>query len=127
MRIAGIVAVLVASILTSTGTPVIAQAPDSHSLLGEWSGTWASQGPDRGAANGQYTLTIKNIDGARAFCHLYSTSAKSSNSVDFVAKLEGNTLSWSGQFPTQLTINGNEMKGVRQGGRFPADIALKKK
>jgi hypothetical protein len=127
MRNAGIVAVLVASIVMSAASPVIAQAPDSPSLLGEWSGTWVSQGPDKGIANGQYTLTIKKIDGAKAFCRLDSSSSKSSNSVDLVAKLEGNTLSWGGQFPTVLTVNGNEMKGVRQGARYPADIALKKK
>jgi hypothetical protein len=127
MRIAGIVAVLVAVIVALAVGPALAQAPESQALIGEWSGTWASQGPDQGSANGQYTLTIKKIDGAKAFCHLYSTSARTSNSADIVAKLEGNTLIWGGQFPTQLTVHGNEMKGVRQGGKYPATIALKKK
>jgi hypothetical protein len=44
-----------------------------------------------------------------------------------VARLEGNKVSWGGQFPTELTVNGNEMKGVRQGARYPADITLRKK
>ncbi|HEU5305399.1 MAG TPA: hypothetical protein VFU40_12195 [Gemmatimonadales bacterium] len=107
-----------------------AQTPlDPKALIGEWSGTWQSTGPDAATVKGQYTLTIKNIEGTRAYCDVFTTGPRGRTEGQPIATLQGNRLSWGGQFATEFTISGTDMNGSRQGGPGggPVEIKLKKK
>jgi hypothetical protein len=106
---------------------VSGQTLDPQSLISEWSGTWQSTGPDTAAYRGQYVLTIKRIEGAKVFCHVFVTNPRGNSQGEPVATLAGNRLSWGGQFPTEFTVSGTEMRGSRQGGPAPLEITLKKK
>src|SRR5262245_14975001 len=100
------------------------------SLVGEWVGTWtagATSGGSggRGGPQGPYSLVITRVDGDRVF----GTVAFREFSGKVVGTLSGNTLTFAGErFRTELTVDGNQMHGTRQGGGVPARaIQLQKK
>jgi hypothetical protein len=106
---------------------VIGETIDPQSLIGEWVGVWQNTGPDAATYRGQYILTIKRVEGTKVFCHISSTSSRGSSQGEPVATLAGNRLSWGGKFPTEFTVSGTEMRGIRQGSLAPIEITLKKK
>lgn len=110
---------------------VFAQATlDPQSLVGEWAGKWiaaATGGGNggRGGTQGPYALVITKIEGDRVFATV--ESREFSGAVR--GTLADNRLTFAGpQFRTELTIEGNQMRGLRQGGGLPPrEIQLVKK
>jgi|SRR5262245_8224036 len=105
-------------------------AIDPQSLVGEWSGKWiaaATGGGNGGRAGlqGPYVLTITKVEGTRVLATIETRGF----SGDIRGTLEDNRLIFAGQqFRTELTVDGKEMRGQRQGGGIPArEIELVKK
>jgi hypothetical protein len=110
-----------------TPHPASPQAIDPQSLIGEWAGTWHGKSPEMASARGSYILTIEKIDGAKVTCRVYFSHARGEFRGQPPARLEGNRLRWGGPLATELTIEGNTMRGTRTGGQIPAEINLTKK
>jgi len=88
-----------------------AQAPlDPQSLVGEWSGTW--QNKHYSGGNGQYHLTIEQVKGDKVYVQVVISGR---DTFKTVGTLNGNRLTFSKQNPTELLIDGNQMKGTSQG------------
>ena len=101
-----------------------AQAPlDPQSLVGEWSGTWTAK---HHGGNGQYHVTIERVEGNKVFGQVVKSGRDRFN---IVGTLAGNRLKFGGSGnPTELLIEGNQMKGSTQGAirANPTDITLTK-
>ena len=102
---------------------VLAQsAVDPQALIGEWNGRWtigAAGGGvgGRGGTQGPYKLVITKVEGDRVFATLDTQGF----SGKITATLAGNTLSFGNdRLQTQLTVDGNQMRGTRSGGVAPA-------
>jgi hypothetical protein len=122
-----VVAVIVA-ILVSTGRAQ--PALDPQSLIGEWTGKWTSgattggPGP-RSGREGPFALTISQVQGS--VVHGAFTMAGVTTKIR--ATLQGNQLRFGNeQTQTELTIDGDQMRGTRQRAGTPlVMLELKKK
>lgn len=121
---------LVAAIVGSSVSTVRAQAKiDPQSLIGEWTGKWVTShgpGPRRaGGPNGPYALTIKQVTGDQ----VRATLDVVGQAREIRAKLVENRLTFGNdQFQTELTVDGDQMRGTRQGSAsIPWVIELTKK
>jgi hypothetical protein len=118
-------------LLAAPATPLAAQpALDPRSLVGEWTGTWTAGATgggtgSRAGTQGPYTLAISRVDGGRVF----GTIQTRWYSGNIRGTLEDNRLIVaSEQYRTELTVDGNQMRGTRQGGGIPpVGIQLVKK
>src|SRR5262249_57741514 len=102
------------------------QAPlDPQSLVGEWSGSWINK-QQRGV-NGQYHLRIDQVKGNKVFGQVTIVGREKAE-FKIGGTLDGNRLTFGTQNPTELLIEGNQMKGSSQGAvrANPMDIALTK-
>ena len=97
-------------------------ALDPQSLVGEWTGKWIAAavvgqgGGGRGGMQGPYSLVITKVEGGSVFATLETQGF----SGPIRATLAGNSLTFGGGlFRTELTVDGNEMRGTRQGGGIP--------
>ena len=103
-----------------------AQAPlDPQSLVGEWNGMWINKNI-RGY-NGQYHLTIEQVKGDKVYGQVV-ISGRETAEFKMVGTLNGNRLTFGKQNPTELLIDGNQMKGTSQGSARanPHEITLAK-
>jgi hypothetical protein len=103
-----------------------AQAPlDPQSLIGVWSGTWINKNV-RGY-NGQYQLTIEQVKGDKVNGKVV-ISGRETAQFKIGGTLSGNRLTFGKQNPTELLIEGNQMKGTSQGSVHanPHEISLMK-
>jgi hypothetical protein len=119
---------LIASVVASAALAVSAwsQAPlDPQSLVGEWSGSWMNKRLQ--GANGQYHLTIEQVQGDKVYGQVVM-SGRETVQFKLVGTLAGNRLTFGSVNPTELLIEGNQMKGSTQGSvrANPLDIALTK-
>jgi hypothetical protein len=130
-RLFVIVLTLVVLVLVP-GSQGSAQAPlDPQALIGEWVGKWvaitmAGGGSRRaGGREAPYALTINRVQGNRVLARLENQGF----SGNINATLSGNRLTFGNeQFQTVLTVEGDEMRGTRQGGGAPPyEITLAKK
>jgi hypothetical protein len=102
---------------------------DPQSLIGQWTGKWISgavtggPGP-RGGREGPFALTITRVDGNAA----YGAFEMVGVTTKIRATLQGNQLRFSNeQFQTELTIDGDRMRGTRQRAGTPAVVLELKK
>jgi len=98
---------------------------DPQSLVGEWSGSWINK-HQRGV-NGQYHLRIDQVKGNKVFGQVTIVGREKAE-FKIGGTLDGNRLTFGTQNPTELLIEGNQMKGSSQGAvrANPMDIALTK-
>jgi hypothetical protein len=102
---------------------------DPQSLLGEWTGKWvyaqATGGRRAGGTTGPYALTVKRVEGER----VAATLDVLGQTWDIRARLFENRLTFGNeQFQTELMVDGDQMRGRRQGsGSIPWLIELTKK
>ena len=116
---------------------VPAQVTDAH-LIGEWVGTWTSTlyqdtGLPPGATprgiknNGEYHLTITKVEGGRVYARVQQPGMPLPE-FNVVATLNQNVIYYANErIKTELTVDGNRMKGTRLGGQAPWQISLQKK
>jgi len=129
MRILVFALAFVTCALVASDAVVLAQSSvDPQALIGEWNGRWtqvAGGTGGRGGTQGPYTLVITKVEGDRVSGTL-DTQGFSGN---IMATLSGNQLSFGNdRVHTQLTVDGNQMRGTRSGGGVPTrDIQLTKK
>jgi hypothetical protein len=117
--------VLVVTIVGSSFSTVSPQATvDPQSLIGEWRGTWTSgavtggPGP-RSGRQGPFALTITQVEGnlVRATVEMQGVTS------NIRATLLGNQLTFGNeQFQTELTIDGDHMRGTRQRAGTPRTV-----
>jgi hypothetical protein len=128
MRSRHVVTMLILAALVSVSPDSAAQSPfDSQTLVGEWVGKWTLSvggGGRAGGREGPYVLTIKRVEGE----HVFARVEFQGQSRDIRATLSGNRLAFGNeQFQTALTVEGDQMRGTRQGGGIPSrDITLTK-
>ena len=96
-----------------------ASAVDPASLIGEWRGTMMPRGSSAGrgsARGGDYVLTITSVKGNTVRGQIVGPDEGSSGQLK--GTLEKGTLHFTGGggSKTRLTINGDSMEGVREGG-----------
>lgn len=120
--------IFIASVVALAGLVVSAwsqAALDPQSLVGEWSGSWINK-KVRGA-NGQYHLTIEQVQGSKVYGQV-AISGRETVQFKIVGTLDGNRLTFGTQNPTELLIEGKQMKGAAQGSvrANPMDITLTK-
>jgi hypothetical protein len=98
---------------------------DPQSLIGNWSGSWTNK--LLRSANGQYHLKIEQVRGNKVY-GLVDISGTSSIQYRLDGTLDGNRLTFGTQNPTELLIEGNQMKGSSQGSvrGNPWEITLTK-
>ena len=118
----------VASVLVSASLAVSAwsQAPlDPQSLVGEWSGSWINKKLQ--GANGQYHLKVEQVRGNKVYGNV-AIIGRETVQFNIVGTLDGNRLTFNPQNPTELVIEGKQMKGSAQGSARanPMDISLAK-
>jgi hypothetical protein len=94
-------------------------------LIGNWSGSWTNK--LLRSANGQYHLKIEQVRGNKVY-GLVDISGTSSIQYRLDGTLDGNRLTFGTQNPTELLIEGNQMKGSSQGSvrGNPWEITLTK-
>jgi hypothetical protein len=112
--------------LASLAGSAWSQAPlDPQSLIGEWSGTWTNT--KLSGAHGQYSLKIDQVRGNKVYGEVF-IAGQERLQFKMVGTLEGNKLTFGTQNPTELLIEGTQMKGRTQGAMRgnPWDIALTK-
>jgi|SRR5215475_8624821 len=131
MRTRGLAFGLLLACLTLCPDPLLAQAAlDPQSLVGQWTGKWiaaATGGGNggRGGTQGPYSLTITRVEGDVVF----ATVEYREFSGNVRGTISDNQLTFVGpQFRTELRIDGNQMRGLRQGGGLPPrEIQIVKK
>jgi hypothetical protein len=108
------------SVSTVRAQPTI----DPQSLIGEWRGTWTAgvvtggPGP-RSGKQGPFSLTIRKVEGNVA----QGTVEMVGVTTNIRATLVGNQLSFGNdQFQTELTIDGDHMRGTRQRAGTPRTV-----
>jgi len=122
-------AFLTCALFASDAVLLAQSSVDPQALIGEWTGRWrqgAVGGPGgRGGTQGPYKLLITKVEGDRVSGSL-DTQGFSGN---VTATLSGNQLSFGNdRVQTQLTVDGNQMRGTRSGGGLPTrEIQLTKK
>jgi hypothetical protein len=125
---------LVLLILVSGPISIPAQVSEAQ-LVGEWVGDWKAEHgvgpkptPPRGEQNaGEYRLTILKVEDGKVHGRVRQPGSTLPE-FDFVGTLNQNVLSYGNErIQTQLTIDGNRMKGTRLGGPLPWQISLQKK
>jgi hypothetical protein len=101
------------------------EALDPQSLVGEWRGSWIDK--KRPGANGQYFLTIEQVHANKVYGQV-AISGRESVQFKIVGTLAGNRLTFGTQNPTELLIEGKQMRGSAQGSvkGNPMEIALAK-
>ena len=101
------------------------EALDPQSLVGEWGGSWINK-HQRGFT-GQYHLIVEKVAGNKVYGQV-TISGRDTAQFKIVGTLAGNRLTFGTQNPTELLIEGKQMKGAAQGaGRAaPLDITLTK-
>jgi hypothetical protein len=112
--------------LTALAGAAWSQAPlDPQSLVGDWSGSWMNKKLQ--GANGQYHLRIDEVKGNKVFGQV-TIAGREKAEFKIRGTLEGNRLTFGTQNPTELLIEGNQMKGSAQGAvrANPMDITLMK-
>src|SRR5262245_14405173 len=92
---------------------------DPQSLVGVWSGTRINK--HGGGAAGQYELTIERVNGDKIYMQVVIDGRET---FETVGTLNGNRLTFSKQNPTELLIEGNQMKGTTQGSTRAAPRAV---
>jgi hypothetical protein len=103
---------------------------DPQSLIGEWRGKWTSgavtggPGP-RSGREGPFALTITRVQGNI----VHATIEVAGVTTEIRATLQGNQLKFGNeQIQTELTIDGDHMRGTRQRAGTPqALLDLEKK
>jgi hypothetical protein len=93
-------------------------------LIGEWSGSWTAKHTQ--SATGQYPVTIERVEGDKVYGQVVKSGRDQFN---LVGTLAGNRLTFGGRVnPTELLIEGNQMKGGTQGSirANPTDSTLTK-
>jgi hypothetical protein len=108
----------------STGFGQVATTVDPAALVGEWRGTWTAgavtggPGP-RSGRQGPFVLTIAKVEGNVAS----GTVEMEGVTSQIRATLRGNQLTFGNeQFQTELTIEGNHMRGTRQRAGTPRTV-----
>ena len=98
---------------------------DPQSLVGEWGGSWINKSNRR--VNGQYYLTVEKVEGNKVYGQV-TISGSDTTQFKIVGTLAGNRLTFGTQSPTELLIEGKQMKGTNQGAvrAAPLDITLTK-
>jgi hypothetical protein len=102
------------------------QAPfDPQSLIGEWNGSWKNT-KAQGVA-GPYHLKIDRVQGDKVYGQV-EISYRDTVKFRLVGTLDGNRLTFNPENPTELLIEGNQMRGTAQGSvrANPMGIALTK-
>jgi hypothetical protein len=89
-----------------------AQAVDSQAFVGKWEGTWTNL--SHPYITGEYNLTVTKAEGSQVHGRYEKLGATGGRVVaDFVGTLEGDKLTYSNSFSsTELTINGNQVRGT---------------
>ena len=113
---------LVVIIVASSASTVRAQPDlDPQSLIGEWRGKWtsgaATGGPGpRSGREGPFALTITRVQGTV----VQGTIEIQGVTTKIRATLQGNQLRFGNeQIQTELTIDGDHMRGTRQRAGAP--------
>jgi hypothetical protein len=98
---------------------------DPQSLVGVWSGAWTNR--NLAHITGQYHLTIERVDGSKVYGQV-EIFGRETAQFKIVGTLSGNRLTFGKQNPTELLIEGNQMKGTAQGSARanPHEITLMK-
>jgi hypothetical protein len=112
--------------LAALAGAALSQTPlDPQSLVGVWSGTWINK--QLQGATGQYHLTIEQVKGDKVHGQVV-ISGRETAEFKMVGTLNGNRLTFGKQNPTELLIEGNQMKGTSQGAvrANPHEITLRK-
>lgn len=111
-----------------------AQVSDAQ-LVGEWVGNWKVEHgagpkptPPRGEQNtGEYRLTIIKVEDGKVHGRVQQPGLALPE-FNFVGTLNQNVISYSNErIQTQLTVDGDRMKGTRLGGPMAWQISLQKK
>jgi hypothetical protein len=116
MRIAVIALGVALMIVGVVPGQIGAQALDSQSLIGEWTGKWVQQSAGtqtqgrRFTPSGAYRLVINKVEGRVVFADIYFEGAQGASEREARGTLEGNTLTFG---PTRFAVSGNEMRGNR--------------
>ena len=128
LSLALVVIVVASSASTGRAQPGL----DPQSLIGEWTGKWTSgavtggPGP-RSGREGPFALTITQVQGNV----VHGTVEVAGVTTKIRATLQGNQLRFGNeQIQTELTIDGDHMRGTRQRAGTPQallDLEKKKK
>jgi hypothetical protein len=113
-------------VVASHGVSAWSQAPlDPQSLIGEWNGSWTNKKVQ--GVNGPYHLKIEQVQGNKVYGQV-EISFRDTVRFRLVGTLDGNRLTFTPENPTELLIEGNQMKGTSQGSvrANPMDIVLTK-
>jgi hypothetical protein len=117
-------AALIATGWASTAFGQGATTVDPAALVGEWRGTWTagavtgSPGP-RGGRQGPFVLTIATVEGTV----VGGTVEMLGVTPKIRATLRGNQLTFGNeQFQTELTVEGDHMRGNRQRAGTPSTM-----
>jgi Tfp pilus assembly protein FimT len=98
-------AVVVAALAVSARS----QAPlDAQSLIGDWNGSWTNKKAQ--GVNGQYQLKIEQVNGNKVYGQVV-ISWRDTVRYKLVGTLDGNRLTFGTENPTELLIEGNQIKG----------------
>jgi hypothetical protein len=122
------VTLLLVTLLLALGygsAPVLAQAVDPQSLVGEWTGQWSST--SRAQVSGPYSMVISKVDGDKVTGRVERSTQQKNVSFAFVGTLEGNKLIIDRPgSKTELEISDNQMRGGAF-GTYRGTITLNKK
>jgi hypothetical protein len=123
-------ALVVIIVASSAGAGWAQPGLDPQSLIGEWIGKWtsgaATGGPGpRSGREGPFVLTISQVQANV----VHGTVETQGVTTKIRATLQGNQLKFGNeQFQTELTIDGDHMRGTRQRAGTPqAMLDLQKK
>jgi hypothetical protein len=108
----------------SIGFGQVATTVDPAALVGEWSGTWTAGAVtgspgSRSGRQGPFILTITKVEGnvVGGTVEVQGVTSK------IRATLRGNQLTFGNeQFQTELTIEGDRMRGTRQRAGTPSAL-----
>ena len=113
---------IISAALTSTGRTQ--PGLDPQSLIGEWVGRWRSgavtggPGP-RSGREGPFALTITQVQGNA----VYGVIETGGVTTKIRATLQGNQLKFGNdQIQTELTVDGDHMRGTRQRAGTPQAV-----
>ena len=112
--------------VTALGGSAWSQAPlDPQSLIGDWNGSWTNKKVQ--GVNGPYHLKIERVQGNKVYGQV-EMSWRDTVRFRLVGTLDGNRLTFNPDNPTELSIEGNQMKGSAQGSvrANPMEITLTK-
>ena len=119
----------ISMLASATSTPWAQPGLDPQSLVGEWRGKWtsgaATGGPGpRSGREGPFGLTITEVRGNV----VRATIEVGGATTAIRATLQGNQLKFGNeQIQTELTIDGDHMRGTRQRAGAPqAEVDLQK-